>query len=78
MRDYQIAPSILSADFTGSGSDIVFKPLPSDDPIQRCLDIGLARSSLGWEATVKLEGGVEKTVRYFEGLLQEGIDPDRR
>jgi UDP-glucuronate decarboxylase len=63
---------------TGSGSDIVFKPLPSDDPLQRCPDISLARSSLGWEATVKLEEGLEKTIRYFEYLLHEGLDTVRR
>ncbi|OGI44425.1 MAG: NAD-dependent dehydratase [Candidatus Muproteobacteria bacterium RBG_16_64_11] len=72
----ELAEKIVS--LTGSSSNIVFKPLPSDDPIQRCPDTTLAKSRLGWQATVKLEEGLEKTVQYFEGLLQVSIDPGRR
>jgi len=53
---------------TGSHSQIVYKPLPSDDPQQRQPDITLARTMLGWEPLVPLGAGLEKTVNYFSGL----------
>lgn len=53
---------------TGSQSQIVFRPLPSDDPQQRQPDITLARTTLGWEPIVPLETGLTKTVDYFSGL----------
>ena len=52
-------------ELTGSRSEIVFRPLPSDDPLQRRPDIGLARSALGWEPGVALEQGLLKTIAYF-------------
>jgi UDP-glucuronate decarboxylase len=54
---------------TGSRSQIVSKPLPSDDPKQRCPDIGLARKRLNWEPTIPLEEGLTRTVEYFRELL---------
>jgi len=57
---------------TGSTSEIVFKPLPEDDPRQRQPDLALAKGKLGWEPTVALEQGLEKTIAYFEALLREG------
>jgi UDP-glucuronate decarboxylase len=54
---------------TGSRSKLVHKPLPQDDPTQRCPDIALARSVLGWEPTVALDIGLGRTVEYFRGLL---------
>ena len=54
---------------TGSGSKLIFKPLPSDDPRQRQPDIAKAREELGWEPTVQLEEGLKKTIAYFDGLL---------
>ncbi len=56
-------------DLTGSASEIVFKPLPSDDPKQRRPDITLAREKLGWKPEVGLRQGLEKTIPYFEALL---------
>ena len=50
---------------TGSSSALVFRPLPQDDPVQRCPDIGLARRTLGWAPTVGLEAGLERTIGYF-------------
>ncbi len=50
---------------TGSPSDIVFAPLPTDDPTRRCPDISLARSELGWEPTTDLRQGIERTIDYF-------------
>jgi len=54
---------------TGSKSQIVFRPLPVDDPKQRCPDITRARSLLGWEPTVELEEGLAVTVEYFRKAI---------
>ena len=51
----------------GGRSKIVHKELPADDPKQRQPDITLARKYLGWEPTVPLEEGIEKTIAYFRG-----------
>ena len=48
-----------------SGSEIVFRPLPQDDPQLRRPDTTRAREILGWEAEVSLEDGMEKTIAYF-------------
>jgi len=45
----------------------VFRPLPQDDPVQRCPDIGLAQRLLGWEPVVGLEVGLQRTIGYFRG-----------
>ena len=58
-------------EFTGSGSKLEFKELPSDDPTQRQPDITLAKEVMGWEPEIKLEKGLEKTIPYFESLLQK-------
>jgi nucleoside-diphosphate-sugar epimerase len=50
---------------TGSGSGIVFEPLPTDDPMRRCPDISLARRELGWEPTTDLREGIARTIDYF-------------
>lgn len=54
---------------TGSSSKIVSRPLPTDDPRQRQPDITLARKVLGWEPTVALEQGLERTIDYFRDRL---------
>src|SRR5450432_2924187 len=54
---------------TGSQSRVVHKPLPEDDPTQRCPDIALATSVLGWEPKVELEAGLGRTVAFFRGML---------
>jgi UDP-glucuronate decarboxylase len=54
---------------TGSASSIEYRPLPQDDPTQRCPDITLARGLLGWEPTVALEQGLRHTIDYFAALL---------
>jgi UDP-glucuronate decarboxylase len=54
---------------TGSVSQINFRPLPQDDPIQRRPDIALAREKLGWEPRVPLAEGLEKTIAYFRKLI---------
>ena len=60
-------------DLIGSKSEIKFEPLPEDDPRQRQPDITLAREKLGWEPTVPLRQGLEKTIDYFADLLQTGV-----
>ena len=54
---------------TNSKSKIVYRPLPQDDPLQRSPDISLAKDKLGWEPTVSLEAGLEKTIAYFKSIL---------
>ena len=63
----ELAEKII--DMTGSESELEGHPLPGDDPLQRCPDIGLAKSALGWEPRVALEDGLEKTIRYFKETL---------
>jgi UDP-glucuronate decarboxylase len=71
----------LVRDLTGSRSEIIFKPLPMDDPRQRKPDIALARKMIDWQPLVPLSEGLRRTADYFEDLLrlpewQEKIRPD--
>ncbi len=50
---------------TGSGSDLVFAPLPADDPCRRRPDIGRARQVLGWSPQVMMAEGLDRTIEYF-------------
>ena len=59
----QLAELVL--EMTGGKSELAFMPLPADDPQQRCPDIGLARSKLGWGPKTPLRDGLEKTIEYF-------------
>jgi UDP-glucuronate decarboxylase len=63
----QLAEMVIK--LTGSSSKLVFKPLPSDDPLQRKPDIGRAQQVLGWTPTVQLEAGLGKTIEFFEKLF---------
>jgi len=65
----EIANLIVSK--TNSKSEIVFRPLPEDDPQQRQPDISLARSKLGWEPQVALDAGLDQAIGYFKTLLAE-------
>jgi UDP-glucuronate decarboxylase len=58
-------------EIVGSRSEIIHKPLPQDDPTQRCPDISRAQSVLGWRPETALETGLARTVQYFESLLRE-------
>ena len=60
-------------ELTHSESEIIFKPLPVDDPMQRRPDITLAREILGWEPEIDLENGLKKTIAYFEALLKSSF-----
>jgi len=57
---------------TGSRSELVFRPLPSDDPKQRQPDITKAKTLLQWVPTIALEQGLTKTIAYFDALLASG------
>ena len=60
-------------ELTGSKSEIVFRPLPQDDPVRRRPDIALAKEKLGWEPTVPLREGLVPTITYFRELLKLGF-----
>ena len=66
----------LTIEMTGSSSRIVHRPLPVDDPKQRCPNIGLATEVLDWKPTTALAEGLKKTIAYFEELLLDvGLQP---
>ncbi len=69
VRDLAERVLALVAARTGSPARLVHRPLPTDDPRQRCPDISLARAVLGWEPTVPLDIGLPRTVDYFAALL---------
>lgn len=64
----QLAEKIIT--MTGSKSEIIYKPLPSDDPVRRRPDISLAQKNLNWQPMVNLEQGLAKTIAYFEDYLK--------
>ena len=64
----ELAEKII--DLVNSKSEITYKDLPSDDPIQRRPDISLAKDKLGWSPTIQLEEGLNKTIPYFVDLLK--------
>ena len=57
---------------TGSSSKIVFKELPSDDPVRRRPDISLAQEKLGWVPTIDIDAGLLRTLEYFRETLDRG------
>jgi UDP-glucuronate decarboxylase len=57
-------------ELTGSRSAILAKPLPEDDPLQRCPDISLAKRLLDWEPTIALEQGLARCINYFDNVLR--------
>jgi dTDP-glucose 4,6-dehydratase len=54
---------------TGSQSEIVYKPLPQDDPTRRRADITKARTLLGWEPKISLREGLKKSLAYFQACV---------
>lgn len=63
----QLAQKVI--DFTGSSSQIVYQPLPSDDPLQRKPVIELAKKQLDWEPHIALDEGLKKTIDYFRRII---------
>ena len=56
-------------ELTNSNSQIIFKPLPEDDPKQRKPDISIAKEKINWEPKTNLDDGLKKTINYFEKIL---------
>lgn len=56
-------------ELTGSDSELVYEPLPIDDPAQRQPDITRARKLLGWEPLVELRDGLPPTIEWFRSVL---------
>ena len=63
----KIAEKII--ELTNSSSQIVFRPLPLDDTMQRKPDITKAKALLRWEPKIDLETGLNKTISYFKNLV---------
>jgi len=63
----ELAEKIIQ--LTNSKSKIIFKPLPQDDPMQRCPDVAYAKKVLDWEPKIQLEVGLSKTIEYFKSQL---------
>jgi UDP-glucuronate decarboxylase len=59
----QLATEVI--EFTNSSSELVFMPLPSDDPLQREPDISIAKSVLNWEPQIDRVSGLKKTIEFF-------------
>jgi UDP-glucuronate decarboxylase len=58
----------------GTGSEVVYKPLPADDPTRRRPDISLARRALGWSPQVSLAEGLQAAIAYFRKELGHAHD----
>ena len=63
----ELAQQII--EMTNARSNIVYQPLPDDDPMQRKPDIKLAQKHLGWQPTTMLEKGLQKTIEYFKNFI---------
>ncbi|MCB1283501.1 MAG: SDR family oxidoreductase [Microthrixaceae bacterium] len=64
----------LVLELTGAKSELVFEPLPEDDPTQRRADTSLAKSELDWEPTTSLRDGLTATIEWFASLQAAGHD----
>jgi UDP-glucuronate decarboxylase len=66
----------LVLELTGGNSKLIMKPLPADDPTQRQPDITLAKTTLGWEPTIPLKEGLQRTINWFASTkLSEWTPP---
>jgi UDP-glucuronate decarboxylase len=71
-----VAEEIIS--LTGSRSRLEYRPLPADDPRQRCPDISRARERLNWQPRVPLNTGLERTIAYFDGVLTRELQEEQK
>ena len=60
-------------EITNSTSKIIYKELPSDDPLMRKPDIRMAKQELDWEPSIQLEEGLRKTIQYFKRFVEPQI-----
>ncbi|MEH6680493.1 MAG: UDP-glucuronic acid decarboxylase family protein [Sediminicola sp.] len=67
----ELAEKVIN--MTGSKSKIVYKDLPSDDPLMRKPDISLAKRELDWEPKVSLDEGLEQTISFFKTLIEQPV-----
>ena len=65
---FQLAEMVI--EIVGSKSIIEYRPLPQDDPMQRCPDISRAKDKLNWIPTVEVKEGLEKTIDHFTSNMQ--------
>jgi UDP-glucuronate decarboxylase len=65
----ELAEKVIA--MVGSKSKVIYHPLPKDDPRRRKPDITLAQEKLGWQPTIPLEKGLEKTIAYFDAFLKK-------
>ena len=63
----ELSKKILSA--AKSKSKIIFKPLPADDPVRRCPDVGLAEQKIDWKPEISLGQGLKETIAYFASKI---------
>ena len=63
----ELAKKIIK--MTNSQSKIIFKQLPTDDPLMRKPDISYAKKELKWEPLINLDEGLEKTITYFRKIM---------
>ncbi len=61
--------ALMIKELSGSSSEIVYRPLPQDDPVRRKPDITLARERLGWEPKIQIRDGLPRTIDYFRTML---------
>jgi len=66
----ELAEQIIN--LVGSKSELIYEPLPQDDPLQRQPDISLAKKELNWEPKIELKEGLVKTIQYFDELIKGG------
>ena len=58
---------------TGSKSEVVYRPLPQDDPVQRHPDITKAKRLFGWEPKIDLETGLQLSLEYFKACIEAAV-----
>ena len=63
----QLAKLVL--ELTGAKSELIYKPLPEDDPLQRQPDISRAQAALNWQPSIQLEQGLKRTIKYFDSMI---------
>lgn len=69
----ELAETVI--DLSGSRSELVFEPLPSDDPTRRRPDISLAKEKLDWEPKMMLREGLAKTIDWFQSIQLSDYRP---